>query len=393
MRPSFEVADVLRAQWDRIVSSSGFNTWQLRTLDALARCRTGSLGGHVDRCTACGTVEISYNSCRNRHCPKCQGAERDKWIEAREADLLPVTYFHVVFTLPVAMNRLCMVYPREIYNLLFSISWDVIRTFAGDEKHLGAEPGMFAILHTWGQNLSLHPHLHCVVPAGGWSKAGYWKNTRSKGRFLFPVKAMSSVYRARFVSALRRLFSEKQWPMPEKEFFDELFRHQWVVYAKRPFIGPEQVIEYLGRYTHKIAISNHRLKSIAGNTVSFTWKDYREGGKKKVMTLEAMEFVRRFAMHILPKGFVRIRHYGILSSTAKRKKLPQIKAHFGILQNSNETEKAEHSALAFKAAMQCPKCKQMTMMRVLDFDYRGPPSLHILLNPINQQIKNKPKTA
>lgn len=393
MRPAFEVADVLRAQWDRIASSSGFNTWQLRTLDALARCRTASLGGHVDQCTACGTVKISYNSCRNRHCPKCQGAERDKWIEAREADLLPVTYFHVVFTLPQEMNRLCMVYPREIYNLLFAVSWDVIRTFAGDEKHLGAETGMFAILHTWGQNLSLHPHLHCVVPAGGWTKSGHWKNTRSKGRFLFPVKAMSSVYRARFVSALRRLFAEKQWPMPEKEFFDELFRHQWVVYAKRPFIGPEHVIEYLGRYTHKIAISNHRLKSIAGNTVSFTWKDYREGGKKKVMTLDAMEFVRRFAMHILPKGFVRIRHYGILSSTAKRKKLPQIKAHFGILQKDNETEKAEHSALAFNAAMQCPKCKQMTMMRVLDFDYRGPPPTHILLNPEDRQIKNRPKTA
>lgn len=375
MRPAFEVADVLRTHRDGIVASGRFNSWQLRTLDALARCRTASLGGHVDKCTDCGTVRISYNSCRNRHCPKCQTVQREQWIEAREEDLLPVSYFHVVFTLPDTLNGLCMAHPREIYNLLFAVSWDVIRTFSADEKHLGAQTGMFAILHTWGQNLSLHPHLHCVVPGGGWTKAGHWKHARSKGEFLFPVKAMSKVYRARFVAALRATLNEKKWPMPEKSFFEELFRHEWVIYAKRPFAGPEQVIEYLGRYTHKIAISNHRLVSLRDGHVSFTWKDYRNQARKNVMTLEGLEFVRRFAMHILPKRFVRIRHYGILSSTAKREKLGEIKAAFGLDYQPREKKdwKEVSAAQLGWVPDQCPHCMKMTMVRVLDFDHRGPP--------------------
>jgi hypothetical protein len=302
--------------------------------------------------------------------------QRERWIAARESDLLPVPYFHVVFTLPDTLNRLCMAHPRELYDLLFEVSWDVMRTFARDEKHLGAQTGMFAILHTWGQNLSLHPHLHCVVPSGGWTKSGHWKRARSNGQFLFPVKAMSKVYRARFVSALRKLRAEKQWPVPEKNFFDALFKHEWVVYAKRPFAGPEQVIEYLGRYTHKIAISNHRLVSVDRTHVSFTWKDYRQGAKKNVMRLDAMEFIRRFALHILPRRFVRIRHYGILSSTAKRAKLVDIKESFGIRQPTpQKKEWKEISAGAMGwTPDQCPCCKQMTMVRVLDFDHRGPPA-------------------
>jgi hypothetical protein len=376
MRPAFEVADVLRAQRDRIAVSSQLNSWQLRTLDALARCRTASLGGHVDQCTACGTLRISYNSCRNRHCPKCQNIAREQWIDAREADLLPVHYFHVVFTLPDALNMLCMAHPREMYSLLFEVSWNVISTFARDDKHLGAQTGMFAILHTWGQNLSLHPHLHCVVPAGGWTKSGHWKHARSKGTFLFPVKAMSKVYRARFVAALRTLYAEKKWPAPEREFYDALFAKEWVVYAKRPFAGPEQVIEYLGRYTHKIAISNHRLVKVNPDEVSFTWKDYREGAKKNVMTLEAMEFVRRFALHILPKRFVRIRHYGILSSTAKRGKLSAIKEAFGLQHQGKEKKewKIVSAETLGWTPDRCPCCKQLTMVRVLDFDHRGPPA-------------------
>lgn len=376
MRPAYEVADVLRAQGARIASSQHLNSWQLRTLDAIARCRTASLGGHVDACSACGTVRISYNSCRNRHCPKCQCVARERWIDAREADLLPVPYFHVVFTLPDTLGGLCMAYPRELYDLLFAVSWEVLRTFARDEKHLGAQTGMFAILHTWGQTLTLHPHLHCVVPAGGWTKAGNWKHARAKGRFLFPVKAMSKVYRARFVAALRAMLTQKKWPMPEKPFFDALFAREWVVYAKRPFAGPEQVIEYLGRYTHKIAISNHRLVNVDQEHVSFTWKDYRQGAKKSVMRLEAMEFVRRFAMHILPRRFVRIRHYGILSSTSRRGKLADIKSSFGLTAEKQEKKdwKAVSAAALGWVPDQCPHCKQMTMVRVLDFDHRGPPA-------------------
>src|SRR5690606_24335487 len=231
-----------------MVRSGKFNSWQLRTLDAIRRCRTASLGGHVDLCTSCGHVRISYNSCRNRHCPKCQQVQRERWILAREAELLPAPYFHVVFTLPQALNRLCLFEPARLYCLLFDTVWDVMKSFAHDQKHLGADTGMIAILHTClpaeilmqagGQNLSLHPHLHCIVPAGGLTRTGRWKQARGDGKFLFPVKALSPVFRARFVAALRR-----QFPKQDRSFYDALFKTPWVVYAKQAFGGPKQVVE------------------------------------------------------------------------------------------------------------------------------------------------------
>lgn len=234
MRPRFEVADGLRAQWEPIDRSEGLNTWQKRTLKALKACRTLELGGHIDRCDACGHLELSYNSCRNRHCPKCQGHEREKWIEARETELLPVKYFHVVFTLPDKLNGLCMSHPKELYDLLFTTAWDVINTFSRDPKLPGARTGMFAILHTWGQNLSLHPHLHCVVPAGGLTREGKWKHSRGEVKFLFPVKAMSKVFRARYVEGVRLLAREKKWTV-DKRMMESFFDTPWVVFAKQPF--------------------------------------------------------------------------------------------------------------------------------------------------------------
>lgn len=290
-------------------------------LKALAQCRTAALGGHLDACTGCGHVRISYNSCRNRHCPKCQGAQREQWITAREEELLPVPYFHVVFTLPHQLNPLAMSHPRMIYGLLFRVAWQTMQAFASDHKHLGAQPAMVAILHTWGQNLSLHPHLHCIVPGGGLTQAGRWKMASSKGKFLFPVKAMSKVFRAKFAKALREQAQQKQIPLTA-QLFKALFTKKWVIYTKRPFGGPKQVIEYLGRYTHKVAISNHRIINLTPKTVSFSYKDYRQGGKKRFMTLEKQAFIRRFARHILPSRFVRIRHYGFLASKAKKKALP-----------------------------------------------------------------------
>jgi hypothetical protein len=204
VRPAFEVADVINSHWQELLRSRHLNAWQCRTLDAIRRCRTASLGGHVDLCTSCGHTRISYNSCRNRHCPKCQQIQRERWIQAREAELLPATYFHVVFTLPEALNKLCLFEPAKVYKLLFDTAWSVMKSFAATPEHLGAETGMIAILHTWGQNLSLHPHLHCIVPGGGLSKAGFWKQARSNGEFLFPVESMSPVFRARFVAALRK---------------------------------------------------------------------------------------------------------------------------------------------------------------------------------------------
>lgn len=383
MRAQLEVAHVLRSAWDDITVSGRFNTWQLRTLDALARCRTSSLGGHVDQCTCCGHLRISYNSCRNRHCPKCQTTERDKWIAAREKDILPVKYFHVVFTLPDSLNTLCIAHPKLMYDTLFDAAWKTIEVFSADSKHLGAQTGMFAILHTWGQNLSLHPHLHCVLPAGGFTKKGQWQHARGNGAFLFPVKAMSTVFRAKYMSCLRERFTRFQLQELPRPLRENLFSKSWVVFAKRPFGGPEQVIEYLGRYTHKIAISNHRLKSIDDSNVSFSYKDYRENGKKKILTLHRMEFVRRFALHILPKRFVRIRHYGILSSTAKRGKFENVKASLKVHVRKQKSKPVPERKVYNPSV--CSVCKKESMIRILDFDFRGPPAT--ILQTLSKQFE------
>jgi Putative transposase/Transposase zinc-binding domain len=385
VRASFEVADVLNTHWPQIVRAP-FNSWQLRTLDAIRRCRTASMGGHVDQCTSCGHVRISYNSCRNRHCPKCQQIQRERWIQAREAELLPVPYFHVVFTLPEALNRVCLYEPGKIYGLLFETAWEVIQTFSGQEKHLGADTGMVAILHTWGQNLSLHPHLHCIVPGGGITRSGQWKGVRGKGKFLFPVKAMSPVFRARFVARLR-----ERIPGLERSFYNDVFKNPWVIYAKRSFGGPQQVIEYLGGYTHKIAISNHRIVQATADQVTFRYKDYREEGKNKVMTLEVMEFVRRFSLHILPKGFPRIRHYGILSSKRKHQILPRI--HQQLRSHYEKPEKKDWKQVCIERLGYnphcCPVCKQQAMVTLLVFDRRGPPDMCF----IRSIIKSLPTSA
>ncbi|TXK18371.1 transposase, partial [Pontibacter qinzhouensis] len=242
VRARHEVAHVLEQHWQAVEKHAGINSWQLRTLGAIMRCRTAAMGGHVDACPDCGSLRISYNSCRNRHCPKCQGRKREEWIRAREAELLPVPYFHLVFTLPDALHPLALLQPKHVYDTLFEAAWETLLAFARDPKHLGARPGMVAVLHTWGQTLSLHPHLHCIVPGGGLSKSGRWKGARGKGRFLFPVKAMSLVFRAKYVEKLK-----ERLPELDRSLVDALFHKQWVVYAKRPFAGPESVVEYLGR--------------------------------------------------------------------------------------------------------------------------------------------------
>lgn len=369
MAPAFEVADVLEAHWSEVRQSSNYNTWQLRTLDAVRRCRTASLGSHVDGCTACGHVRISYNSCRNRHCPKCQGAEREKWIQAREAELLPVPYFHVVFTLPDALNKLCLFKPKLLYDLLFKTSWSVLNSFGHDPKLLGAQTGMISILHTWGQTITLHPHLHCIVPGGGLTKQGKWKQAKSDGKYLFSVKAMSKVFRGRFIAALKEQLPEQM----DKAFTDQLYKHNWVVYAKRPFTGPQSVVEYLGRYTHKIAISNHRILNHKDGGVTFSYKDYKHGSVKKEMTLDVKEFVRRFSLHVLPKCFVRIRHYGILSSGTKDKNAALIKDQLPCAASRPDNDQTKAATAAYNPK-QCPCCKKDTMETVMQFRRRGPPA-------------------
>lgn len=296
MQPQYEVADVLH-RLGKSIESIPLNSWQLRTLYALKKCRTAALGGHIDACDACGNISISYNSCRNRHCPKCQGKNREDWIQAREGELLPVPYFHVVFTLPEAINALAIHNPKLVYAILFESVWETLQQFG---KNKAVQMGMIAVLHTWGQNLSLHPHLHCIVPGGGIDQEGNWRNVRADGKFLFPVKALSKVFRAKYCEKLKA-----KSPIPYEQIRQELWNKPWVVFAKRPFGSPKSVVEYLGRYTHKIAISNHRIKAIDHKSVTFEYKDYRQNGLKKQMNLTHQEFIRRFALHILPKGFVK----------------------------------------------------------------------------------------
>jgi len=356
----YEVAEVLNRNQHRL-SHYCANSWQERTLHALRKCRTAALGGHVDQCDHCGNLSVSYNSCRNRHCPKCQSEQREAWIQAREAELLPVPYFHVVFTLPQQINPLCLYAPAKVYGLLFKTAWSVMQSFAQDPKHLGAKPGMIAVLHTWGQNLSLHPHLHSIVPGGGVTKQSKWKSARNKGKFLFPVKAMSKVFRARFVAGLRKAFPEQP-----KAFFDQLFDKPWVIYAKRPFQHPKAVVKYLGRYTHKIAISNHRITSLDNGQVTFRYKDYRKGAQKLEMSLPDQEFIRRFSQHILPKGLVRIRHYGFLSSSWKPEKLSDLQRTLGlIVTDDDQVEPVSHR--------KCCACGSGTLQTMSMFYGRAPP--------------------
>lgn len=355
-----EVADVLRKVGSKI-ENYGLNTWQLRTLYAIKKCRTAELGGHIDACDSCGNLSISYNSCRNRHCPKCQGNKREDWIQARSTELLPVPYFHVVFTLPDSINSLAIYQPKIVYDTLFEATWETLQIF-GKAKEM--QMGMIAVLHTWGQQLSLHPHLHCIVPGGVINKEGEWKNSRIDGKFLFPVKALSKVFRAKYCAKLKT-----KSPIQYEQIRQDLWKKPWVVFAKKPFGSPKSVVEYLGRYTHKIAISNHRIKSIDGQNVTFDYKDYRMAGVKKQMTLMHQEFIRRFALHILPKRFVKIRHYGFLSSTWKREKLKVLQEKLQV----KVLEKVQKKPFLPK----CPCCKTGNLHRIAVFDQRGPPAWYL----------------
>jgi len=310
-------------------------------------------------------LTLATTASRNRHCPKCNGLKKEKWIIEREQDLLPVKYFHVVFTLPHELNSLLLKYQKELYNLLFQTAWSVVKTFSEDEKYLGAKTGMTSVLHTWGRNLSFHPHLHCIVPGGGLDQNGNWKETRTSGKFLFPVKAMSQVFRARFVSGLREFAKEENICL-SKELTDKLFEKEWVVYAKRSFENPSSTIEYLGRYIHKIALSNHQIVDIENNEISFLQKNYKNDGKKEVSKLSADEFLRRFCLHILPRKFCKVRHYGLLSGRNKTKSLEQARKSL----NAEAPPKVDSD---WKTVLEkiygvnpniCPKCKKGEMKTI-----------------------------
>ncbi|MEP6695030.1 MAG: IS91 family transposase [Chloroflexota bacterium] len=331
-RPPFEVADIIRQYGARFLETQRWVTaHQRRVLRAIARCRTAALGGHLDRCTTCGHRAISFNSCRDRHCPKCLTHARDQWLAARERELLPVGYAHVVFTLPHALAGLALQNSRVVYDLLFQASAATLLEVARTPRHLGAALGFLSVLHTWGQTLLHHPHVHCVVPAGGLSPDGTrWVHARSS--FVLPVKVLSRVFRGKVVAGLIAAFRAGSLTLPTdlQRLADEsafrawlrpLYRHDWIVYAKPPFGGPRHVLHYLARYTHRVAISNHRLVNVRDEQVTFRWKDYRHGSQIRLMTLSAGEFLRRFCLHVLPKGFVRIRFYGFLAPRCRTEAL------------------------------------------------------------------------
>ncbi len=295
---------------------------KLRVLDALQKCRTEYMGGHIEQCDSCGETRTAFNSCRNRHCPQCGAIDKERWIINREADLLPVQYFHVVFTVPDKLNLLFLNNQQQMYNLLFRTAWETLASFGRTKKWAGGKLGATAILHTWGQNLNYHPHLHFIVPAGVLLKNNQWKSTKSKGKYLFDVKQLSSVFRAKLVEGARELLRGK---LIEGRVPNNLFVNKWVVYAKRPFGGPANVIKYLSRYTHRTAISNDRIIEVNSTDVVFTWRDYKHDYAKRITTIKGEDFLNLFCQHILPSGFTRIRHYGFLSSASKSKSLAIIR--------------------------------------------------------------------
>jgi hypothetical protein len=375
-----EVADIFRQHGPAYRQSHRLPLPHLRAMRAIEGCRTAALGGHTDQCDHCGHLQISYNSCRNRHCPKCQTLKKEKWIEARQEDLLPIAYFHVVFTLPAELNPLVSRNPKVLYDLLFHCASEALAELAQNQKHLGAKVGMIAILHTWGQNLMDHPHLHCIVTGGGLSSDGCrWRSSR-KGFFL-PVRVLSALFRGKFLALLKEAFQKGhlvfpgilrhlQDPATFETFRASLYPKKWVVYCKPPFDGPNGVLQYLGRYTHRIAISNNRIRTLQDGKVSFLWRDYADQNRQKTMTLQAEEFIRRFLLHVLPARYVRIRHFGLLANRNRKDQIALCRKILGddqtVTKENNRKETWQEQLLRICGidVTTCPVCQKGRMFRI-----------------------------
>lgn len=370
-KPPWEVADIFRQYGTTYRQTHRLPLPLLRVMQAIETCRTAALGGHIERCPECRKTQISYNSCRNRHCPKCQAATKARWLEKRLDELLPVEYFHVVFTVPESVSRLGLQNKRLLYDLLFQTTAKTMRTIAADPKHLGAEVGFMAVLHSWGQTLCFHPHLHCIVPGGGFNSDGKrWIACRPG--FFLPVRVLSRYFRRVFLEALRQAHRKDKLvlkgPLRELRDFDSfqqwiqaLLKVDWVVYAKPPFGGPEKVLDYLGRYTHRVAIANHRLVDVANGKVTFHWRDYRHQSRKRKMTLDTEEFIRRFLMHVLPTGFVRIRYFGFLANRYRAKKIEMARALLRLRKDEASESRSGHEEKTPNWRLDshlCPHCRR-----------------------------------
>ena len=389
-RPPLEVADIIRAAGELFIEQNRhWLRWKhVKVLRAIERCRTAALGGHLDECTRCGYRAISYNSCRNRHCPKCQTAARDRWIAARQKELLPTRYLHVVFTLPGRLAPLVLQNKKIIYDLLFRSSAETLLEVARNPEHLGAEIGFFSVLHTWSQKLTAHPHVHCVVPAGGLSP-DHTRWIRSRDNYFLPKEVLGELFRGKFVDALKEAFQNGQLhfhgdlkllaqPKIFAAWLRPLHRQDWVVYLKPPFGGPQYVLQYLGRYTHRVAISNHRLVSFKDGQVTFRWRDSAHHNEQKLMTLSVDEFLRRFLLHILPKGFVRIRNFGFLANRRRSTLLPLCSQLLG---TTPQLPVEVHPSSTEDAAdlYRCPKCggpmQIIERLTAAEIQLRSPPEL------------------
>lgn len=386
-RPKLEVADIFRKYGNSYKESHNLPLQALKAMSAIENCRTASLGGHIDKCNYCDYRRNSYNSCRNRHCPKCQGLQQIKWLVKRESELLPIRYFHLVFTMPNELNRLGLINQKVIYSILFKAAAETVIMLASQKKHLGAKPGCISVLHTWGQNLMDHPHVHMIVTGGGLSPENKWIN--SKKKFFLPVKVMSIVFRGKFLMMLKKARSGNELhfegsikslkkPVEFKKLVDNLYNKSWVVYAKKPFGNASKVLAYLGRYTHRIAISNHRLVSMENEIVSFKWKDYSSNNAPKIMKVKADEFIRRFLLHVLPDGFFKIRYYGLYSSRNKKKNLILCCRDLGCKITQNiELVSFTWQELLLKFTgidiYNCPHCKKGTLINAGIINPRAAP--------------------
>jgi len=381
-RPRFEVADIFRLWGERYRAEHPLSRDQLKVMSLIERCRTASLGGHLDRCDACGYEIPSYNSCRNRHCPKCQTLAKERWLQERQGELLPVGYFHLVFTLPHELNPLVLCNKRALLALLFSAVADTLQAFAHDPQwRLQGQLGFLAVLHTWSQTLIDHFHLHCLIPAGVLREDGGWQPARES--YLFRTPSLAKAFRSRFLDLLDRCYRQKALlfagctsPLETSAqfapFLDSLRDKPWIVYAKRPFAGPQQVLDYLGRYTHRVAISNHRILSIHDGRVTFSYRDRRDQNRRKQMSLDAQEFIRRFLLHVLPPGFMKIRHFGFIANPCKADNLKRIREQLG--QDSlpgAPPPPAESVAemmlrITGEDITRCPYCRQGHLVRVAE---------------------------
>lgn len=380
-RNKFELADVVRKFGNQLIEQDNLSPQQIKVLFNILQCRTASLGGHEEVCDHCGTIRYSYNSCGDRHCPKCQGIKQAIWIEELQEATLPVKHYHIIFTVPHCLNAICLWDKNMYYKILFKAVWSTLHRFG--YTHYGVETGAVAILHSWGQNLSLHPHIHCIVPAAGYSLKGQWKHIGQNGYYLYPVHQLSDTFKGKFLDSLKRKLKKTGMYNNFYKHVQKAYKSRWVVYSEASMAGAEHVIRYLGQYTHRVAIANHRILNITGTHVTFIAKDYRDRAAKKPITLEGVEFLRRFCMHVFPKRFIRIRHYGIYNHTTIRnldlqfipKKKPDIEQLAMPKEKETAVERTKRLT-GFDVGL-CPACKKGRMHVIREMPRIRSPAAHL----------------